>query len=377
MSAEQERASLKGTVAFTGRLASMKRAEAFEHVRRHGGTPRRGVTKSTTLLIVGELGWPLLTDGRASNSLARAKSYGVAVASERRFLEWVGRAAADQQTRTYTAAQLSSLSGLPPNVIEQLAAFGLIDPREGRYRFRDLAAARQLGELFAAGVGLSVITKSLQDIRKWLPDAGLSNLKLFPAANDKLLVEQTKGRTDQKGQFVLPVGETQESPDVLFDEAQAAEEAGDVAVSERLYRRVMKLDPDDPAAAFNLGNLLRAADRKTEAESAYRAAVKADPRFAEAWYNLADLLDDSGRASEAITCLERALAAEPSHSDSIFNLALLLQRAERISEALTYWRRYVALDGTSEWATRARRSLKYCEMRLAILPEQGSRRGGA
>src|SRR6201987_3925237 len=312
---ELEQASLKGTVAFTGRLASMKRAEAFEHVRRHGGTPRRGVTKGTTLLVVGELGWPLLGDGRPSNSLARAKTYGVAVASERRFLEWVGRAAADEQARTYTAAQLSSLSGLPPKVIEQLAEFGLIDPREGRYRFRDLAAARQLGELFAAGVGLSVVTKSLQDISKWLADAGLSNLKLFPAANDKLLVEQSKGRTDQKGQFVLALSEPQESPDTLFDEAQAAEEAGDGAAAERLYRRVMKLDPADPAAAFNLGNLLRAAGRKAEGEAAYRAAVKADPRFAEAWYNLADLLDEGGRPAEAIACRERALAAEPSHSD--------------------------------------------------------------
>jgi tetratricopeptide (TPR) repeat protein len=365
MGAEQERASLKGTVAFTGRLASMKRAEAFEHVRKHGGTPRRGVTKSTTLLVVGELGWPLLTDGRPSNSLARAKSFGVTVASERRFLEWVGRAAADEQARTYTAAQLSSLSGLPANAIEQLAEFGLIDPREGRYRFRDLAAARQIAELFAAGIGLSIVTRSLQDIRRWLPDAGLSNLKLFPAARDTLLVEQSKGRTDRKGQFVLPVGEPQESPDALFDEAQAAEEAGDVVPAERLYRRVMKLDPGDPAAAFNLGNLLRAAGRKAEAEAVYRAAVKADPRFAEAWYNLADLLDDAGRASEAIACLERALAAEPSHSDSIFNLALLLQRAERLSDASAYWRRYLTLDGSSEWAARARRSLKYCEMRLA------------
>src|SRR5262249_51014345 len=84
MGAELERPAIKGTVAFTGRLVSMKRAEAFEHVRRHGGTPRRGVTKSTSLLVVGELGWPLLGDGRPSNSLARAKSYGVAVASERR-----------------------------------------------------------------------------------------------------------------------------------------------------------------------------------------------------------------------------------------------------------------------------------------------------
>src|SRR5262249_5823816 len=154
---------------------------------------------------------------------------------------------------------------------------------------RDLAAARQLAELFAAGVGLSVVTRSLQDIRKWLPDAGLSNLKLFPAARDTLLVEQSKGRTDRKGQFMLPVGEAQESPDALFDEARGAEEAGDLVTADGLYRRVMRAVPADPAAAFNLGNLLRGAGRKAEAEAAYRAAVKADPRFAEAWYNLADL----------------------------------------------------------------------------------------
>jgi tetratricopeptide (TPR) repeat protein len=365
MSAELERASLKGTVAFTGRLASMKRAEAFEHVRRQGGTPRRGVTKSTSLLVIGELGWPLLGDGRPSNSLARAKSYGVAVASERRFLEWVGQAAPDVQARSYTAEQLASLSGLPKAVIEQLTEFGLIDPREGRYRFRDLAAARQIAELFAAGVGLSLVTKSLQDIRKWLPDAGLSNLKLFPAARDRLLVEQLKGRTDRKGQFVLPVGEPQENPDALFEQAQAAEEARQTDVAERLYRRVMKLDPGDPAAAFNLGNLLRAAGRKAEAEATYRAAVKADPGFAEAWYNLADLLDDQGRTAEAIACLEKALAAEPRHRDAVFNLALLLQRVERLREATVQWRRYLALDDSSDWAARARRSLKYCEMKLA------------
>src|SRR5262249_57539642 len=81
------------SVAFTGRLASMKRADAFALVRERGGNPREGVTKRTDVLIVGEFGWPLVDDGRPSNSLAQARSYGVPVASERQFLEWVGKAA--------------------------------------------------------------------------------------------------------------------------------------------------------------------------------------------------------------------------------------------------------------------------------------------
>jgi tetratricopeptide (TPR) repeat protein len=353
------------TVAFTGRLAAIKREEAFALVRQKGGTPRRGLTKKTDVLVVGALGWPLLADGRPSKSLALAKSYGVAVASERHFLEWAGRAAPDEQARTYTAGQIASLSGLPVEVVDELTAFGLIDCRDARYGFRDLTAARQLAELIGRGVVLSTITRSLSEIRKWLPDAALSNLKLYPASSDAILIEHVQGRTDQRGQFVLPVEEAQENPDELFDEAQSAEAANDVEGAERLYRRIMRIDPDDPAAAFNLGNLLRALGRKVEAEAAYRAATKADPRFAEAWYNLAAMLDDQRQPDKAVACLERALVADPDYADALFNLGLLHQRTDRYTDAAAYWRRYLALDSASSWASQAKRALKYCEMRIA------------
>ena len=364
MSQAQQRSPIQGNIAFTGRLGSMKRAEAFTLVRQHGGTPRRGVTKGTDHLVVGQLGWPLLTDGRPSNSLARAQSYGVAIVSERQFLEWIGRGAADEEQRSYSAEQIASVSGLPVNVIGELAAFGMLDPREDRYRFRDLAAARQVAELFAAGVTLSVITKSLHAIEQWLPDAGLSRLKLYPATGDAVLVEQLKGRTDRKGQFVLPIAEPADNPDALFEEAQAAEEVHEIAEAEKLYRRVMKLDPEDPAAAFNLGNLLRAAGRKVDAEKAYRVSIKTDPRFIEAFYNLADLLDDQGRTKEAIGLLRKALDVNPAHADCLFNMAVLMQRLEDHREAADYWRRYLMVDASSEWAARAKRSLKLCEMQI-------------
>jgi hypothetical protein len=239
--------ALEGTVAFTGRLASMRRADAFALVRTHGGKPREGVTKRTDVLIVGEFGWPLLDDGRPSNSLARAKSYRVPIASERQFLQWLGKSAPEEQAKTYSADQLASLSKLPKEIVDQLSMFGLIEARNGLYGFRDLAAARQVAGLLAAGMALSVITKSLHEIRKWLPDSGLSNLKLFPESSDRILVEQMEGRTDKTGQFVLDVEKPADNA-AVFEEAQAAEESGDIATAERLYRRVMKIDPADPAA---------------------------------------------------------------------------------------------------------------------------------
>src|SRR5260221_13953131 len=48
----------------------------------------------------------------------------------------------------------------------------------------------------------------------------------------------------------------------------------------------------------------------------------------------------------------------------MFNLALLLQLGSRHKEAAEYWRQYLANEAQSEWAARARRSLKFCEMQL-------------
>src|SRR6185437_15062382 len=131
MPAELDNSALKSTVAFTGRLACMTRAEAFEVVRQHGGTPSQAVTKRTTLLIVGELGWPLLDDGRPSNKLSRATTYGIPVVSERRFLEWIGKAVPDSFQKTYSGEQLAALSKLPSESIHELVQFGLLDERGG------------------------------------------------------------------------------------------------------------------------------------------------------------------------------------------------------------------------------------------------------
>ena len=313
----------------------MRRADAFALVAERGGTPRRGVTKETGVLIVGELGWPLLGDGRPSNSLEQATSYGLPIASERRFLEWVGKAAPEDQARSYSAAQLVSLSKVPEKLVDQLAMFGLIEPNDGLYGFRDIAAARQIASLLASGIALSIITKSLHEIRKWLPDARLSNLRLYPESSDRVLIEQLRGRTDKTGQFVLPIAEQDDDPDALFEQAQDAEEANDILLAERLYRRVMKLDTSDAATPFNLGNLMKSEGRMVEAEAAYRSSIAADPKFAQAWHNLADVLDDQGRTKDAVTCLQRAIEADASNPDSVFNLALLLQRLEK-HQAITF-----------------------------------------
>jgi tetratricopeptide (TPR) repeat protein len=76
------------------------------------------------------------------------------------------------------------------------------------------------------------------------------------------------------------------------------------------------------------------------------------------------LLDDQGRSEAAVECLRKALLVAPDYIDAMFNLALLLQRKGSFAEAAEYWRRYLVGDRLSEWAARARRSLKFCEIQV-------------
>jgi tetratricopeptide (TPR) repeat protein len=223
-----------------------------------------------------------------------------------------------------------------------------------------------IAKLLADGVRLSEIIRAVSQIRKWLPDVGLSSVRLHAGFHCSLEVEQPGGRTDQHGQFVLAVDRSQDNPDNLFEQAQSAEEAGYIAEAERLYRILMKSAPTDASAPFNLGNLLRASARNVEAEAALRAATRVDPTFADAWYNLSDLLDEQGRVEAAIECLRTVLRVAPDYADAMFNLGLLLQRQNQYAEAAEYWRRYLANDCQSEWAARARRSLKFCEMQVRL-----------
>jgi hypothetical protein len=136
--------ALASSIAFTGRLACMSRTEAFDVVRQRGGTPTPAVTRRTQVLIVGELGWPLLDDGRPSNKLSRATALGIPIVSERRFLEWVGKSPSDNDQKTYSADQIAALSKMSIGMVRELSQLSLLDERDGCFGFRDLASARQI-----------------------------------------------------------------------------------------------------------------------------------------------------------------------------------------------------------------------------------------
>ena len=89
--------------------------------------------------------------------------------------------------------------------------------------------------------------------------------------------------------------------------------AGEHAAAERLYRQVLRLDPDSYDAHLNLGVLHGLADRNPEAAAALERAVEIDPDRADAYALLTIAYIKTGRAEEGLRQLERALEIDPDH----------------------------------------------------------------
>jgi tetratricopeptide (TPR) repeat protein len=125
-----------------------------------------------------------------------------------------------------------------------------------------------------------------------------------------------------RGDVILP----------LVNAAMAHARLGEVAQSERLLRKALKIVPDSQAANFNLALALAERGRRDEAEKHLRAALKADPGMAAAAYNLGVLIAERN-PDESLTWCRRAVELRPSEIKYAYTLAFYLDMRGKLAEA--------------------------------------------
>jgi tetratricopeptide (TPR) repeat protein len=352
-------------VTLAGRFAALPNRILAREIERRGGTVRRGLSHQTTLLAVGRHSAPLLADGRLQARLARAEEYGARCIGESALLRWLGLLPpAEPVHAALRLEELPEKAGIAPELARLLELFDLIQPQDGACSFRDLVAAREIARLAATGLELAGIIMSAVEVGRGRQAAGdhpLARLKLVCDEQGRLARRIGESLAELDGQLRLPLANPgNPSVDEIFEAAEEAEQQGDLAFAEALYRRCTNLDRGDPIAPFNLANVLREQGRLREAKSYLQLAVAIDPGFADGWYNLGLLLEAEGRKDLARTYLEYAAAADPDYADPLYCLAKLHFEAGELAAAARLWQRYLKLDPDSEWSRLARRGLTLC-----------------
>ena len=144
---------------------------------------------------------------------------------------------------------------------QELSQLSLLDERDDRFGFRDLA-------------GVHVSRKSSA------PSIGLANVRLHLSVLRDIQVEHLGGRTNKYGQFVFAVDEARDDPDELFERAQAADQMGDMAKAERFQACAASglsgaRDEFDPAAIVQFKDARAPNHRSTTTERRNSTAIRA------------------------------------------------------------------------------------------------------
>jgi Tetratricopeptide repeat len=353
-------------VSIIGRFAKVPNGLVAREVARRGGIVRRGLPHRTALVALGRQSLAQLADGRLQAKLARAEQIGARCLSENGLLRILdllpGPPAAG--AGAICLDELPARTGLDPAVVRLLVLYDVVQPCGDECSFGDLIAAREVARLLGEGLALADILRSAERLGRSGEDDGhpLARLKLVCDASGRLArrIGDAFAELDGQLRLALPYADNP-SVDELFDAAEEAEQAGDLASAATLYRCCVSMDQRDPIAPFNLANVLREQGQDGQARLFLELALAIDPEFADAWYNLALLKAAAGDKQDARRCLERAIAADPDYADPVYNLAKLQFELGCFAEASRLWQRYLALDPDSEWSRRARSGLRLCQ----------------
>ena len=138
-----------------------------------------------------------------------------------------------------------------------------------------------------------------------------------------------------------------ENADALHLCGLVAYQAGGFADAEALIRQAIAVDDRRAAYWSNLGNALKQRGKLDEAVAACQRALELEPDFATAAYNLANTLKDQGKLDAAVAAYERALASKPDYLEAHCNLGIALRAQGRLEAAVAVYGRALELEPDS------------------------------
>lgn len=390
-------------LSFTGTLASMTHRQAAELAEQHGGATTHSVSKQTSMLVVGEEGWPLELDGKPSVKLQqvtewRQQGAAIKVLAESEWLHLLGLEERRREVhRLLTPAMLSQSLGISVGLIRHWERIGLIKPVKKIFRlpyfdFQEVVCVRRLSELLQAGVSQQELESSLGRLQSMLPgtERSLSQLTLLARDHHVVLRDEAGLLEPVSGQRIFdfetePVelklvqghDDIEPSRDIVSPPSVPAapapkllattdwHERGSELLEEHrvtdaieAFRCALMSEPANPESHFHLAEALYRSGNLTGALERFHVAVELDQQYLEAWTQLGCVAAELGQDQSALDAFDIALQSHADYPDAHFHKAELLHRLDRSTEAVPHWQAYLSQDQRGPWADVARQRLE-------------------
>ena len=129
----------------------------------------------------------------------------------------------------------------------------------------------------------------------------------------------------------------------VFDLALAHYRSGRTDLAERLFRDLLAVDPNDLAACTNLGLVLMARGKLTDASVQFHRALELEPELAEAHLSLGNVFRAQGASDQATARYYQALSLKPNIAAVYSNLGGLCLDQNKLDEAIIWFQHALAI----------------------------------
>lgn len=391
-------------IALIGKLGGMNRREASNLLRSYSASVVDLDAPEIDWVVIGAEESPLSETALLTADVrARSADGRLEVIPETELWQRAGLIDLERSVRRYyTPAMLADLLGVSVRVIRRWHRRGLIVPARTLHKlpyfdFQEVATARRLAELVAAGASPKAIEDRLRELAEVLPEVSrpLAQLSVLIEGR-QVLLRQGEGLIEPGGQLrfdfaasdvddnerapahdILSLGESPFAPgiggpgtggpgtsgpgmgDMTLREAAAghgghspgwgetrdellqamydAEDQGDLTTATDHCRAILARDGLRADICFQLGELLYRDGQIEAARERYYCAIEIDETFVEARTSLACVLAETGRLDLAIAALRGVLTLHPDYPDAHYHLATWLEEQGDSDEAAEHW----------------------------------------
>jgi tetratricopeptide (TPR) repeat protein len=391
-------------IALIGKLGGMNRREASNLLRSYSASVVDLDAPEIDWVVIGAEESPLSETALLTADVrARSADGRLEVIPETELWQRAGLIDLERSVRRYyTPAMLADLLGVSVRVIRRWHRRGLIVPARTLHKlpyfdFQEVATARRLAELVAAGASPKAIEDRLRELAEVLPEVSrpLAQLSVLIEGR-QVLLRQGEGLIEPGGQLrfdfaasdaddnerapahdILSLGESPFAPgpggpgtggpgtggpgmsDMTLREAAAvhgghspgwgetrdellqamydAEDQGDLTTATDYCRAILARDGLRADICFQLGELLYRDGQIEAARERYYCAIEIDETFVEARTSLACVLAETGRLDLAIAALRGVLSLHPDYPDAHYHLATWLEEQGDSDEAAEHW----------------------------------------
>jgi len=270
---------------------------------------------------------------------------------------------------SYSVRDVERLLRLSRSTIRGLIDVGCIKPERGarqeyRFSFRDLIVLRAARALIQAKIPRKRIRRSLEELRRHLPQTmPLSGLSIC-AVGDRVVVRDGKTHWQaDNGQYLLGLDvvlengilqmiehrEPEADKPTQREEAKTAEqwfaeglelEGENPRAARGAYEHAVRLDPTHVASWINWGRLLHEQGATGEADKVYRRALEECGPDSLLMFNRGVLLEDLGKTTAALEAYRAAIEEDPTLADCHYNLARLYEALGQPQHAIRHLGQY-------------------------------------